>query len=391
MKLVLSIPTYWGRAGAAQPGDAVYDHPTPMGSEGTLGRALRSISVLGRPDVEVAIVIAPTASDLADAAAESVQRIVAGVGLPNPVVLVTERSVSALRAALEAEGRADLAPLLSLHGYASVRNAQLVAARLLDADAVVLIDDDEVFEDPRFLERVEDNLRAGVQGFAGYYIDAQDSYLLQPPREEWDEVWGKRQAMNLALDRLLGRPPDIKPTSMAFGGNMIVGRPMYQDIPFDPRITRGEDIDYVLNARLGGHAFHMDRTLAIRHLPPPSSHPRWTQLRQDLLRFVYERDKLRGSGLHAEDLAPYPGAFLGDGLLTRARDATELLARQYEREGNTHAADRTRQTWEVVSRSRHPRAFEAFLALRRDWQELMRRGDVLRRGQGAISSQVTTR
>ena len=372
MRPVLSIPTYWGRAGDARPGDAVYDHPTPLGTVGTLGRALRSISVLGRPDVDVSIVVAVTAPDLEDEAEAAVARIVLDAALPNPVHLVTAREISALRARVQDSGLSGLPALLSLRGYASVRNAQLVAAHQLGADAVVLIDDDEVIEESRFLDRIEENLRAGMDGFAGYYIDSGGDYLVTAPQEDWDVAWGKRQAMNEALGQLLAPPPDIKPTSLAFGGNMVLGRRLFCDVPFDPKITRGEDIDHVLGARLAGHPFHMDRTLPIRHLPPPHGQPRWQQLRQDILRFVYERDKLRGSGLQAADLGAYPGRFLGDDLFTRAQRALDLLALQYERGGDVLGAERTRETWELAKRSSHPRAFEDFMDLCSDWRVLMK-------------------
>ena len=44
MRISLVIPTYWGRAKAEgwKVGDAVYDHPTYLDEEGTLGKTLET-------------------------------------------------------------------------------------------------------------------------------------------------------------------------------------------------------------------------------------------------------------------------------------------------------------------------------------------------------------
>ena len=48
MKITMVIPSYWARESAAggKEGDAVYDHPTPLDSEGTLLRAIESTGIL---------------------------------------------------------------------------------------------------------------------------------------------------------------------------------------------------------------------------------------------------------------------------------------------------------------------------------------------------------
>ncbi|HLI57488.1 MAG TPA: hypothetical protein VKY26_10725, partial [Actinomycetota bacterium] len=43
-RIAVVVPTYWTRPGGeARAGDAVYDHPTPVDDEGTLGRLLESL------------------------------------------------------------------------------------------------------------------------------------------------------------------------------------------------------------------------------------------------------------------------------------------------------------------------------------------------------------
>ncbi len=48
MNVSMVIPTYWTRPGDIgwQPGDAFFDHPTPINTEGTLGRTLKSLKIL---------------------------------------------------------------------------------------------------------------------------------------------------------------------------------------------------------------------------------------------------------------------------------------------------------------------------------------------------------
>ena len=68
MRLAVAIPTYWGRSGGWQKGDAIYDHPTPLGGQDTLGRFLGSLSCLEpEEDTHVVVIAIPTAEDIADA------------------------------------------------------------------------------------------------------------------------------------------------------------------------------------------------------------------------------------------------------------------------------------------------------------------------------------
>ena len=72
---------------------------------------------------------------------------------------------------------------------------------------------------------------------------------------------------------------------------MVVHREVFTHIPFDPNITRGEDIDFLINVRMFGYKFFLDNTLSIKHLPPPKPHQVWKQQRQDIYRFVVREGK----------------------------------------------------------------------------------------------------
>ncbi len=69
-RTIIAVPFYVGRPDGWQPGDAVFDHPTPLGSEPTLPRLLDSLRRLATPPrrLVVVVVVAQTHPDLASAA-----------------------------------------------------------------------------------------------------------------------------------------------------------------------------------------------------------------------------------------------------------------------------------------------------------------------------------
>jgi len=119
------------------------------------------------------------------------------------------------------------------------------------------------------------------------------------------------------VEELERKPGRLVETNFVYGGNMVIHQELFWKVPFDPFIPRGEDIDYVINTRLAGYRFFFDKELSIVHLPPPTRN----QLREDVVRFIYEREKLNAAyevpgltPLSPESLDPYPGAFLRDEL-----------------------------------------------------------------------------
>ena len=119
---------------------------------------------------------------------------------------------------------------------------------------------------------------------------------------------------------------------------MVFSRTLFRSVAFDPGITRGEDIDYLMNSRLLGYRWLLDKELAITHLPPkrtagdPLSTTPYAKLQQDVLRFIYQREKLRVAReqVDLETLDPdlfevYPGAFLREDLEAQALEALREL------------------------------------------------------------------
>jgi hypothetical protein len=344
MRKVVLIPTYWSRkkADGWKEGDAVYDHPTPLDGEETLGRTLESMKQLTAKDFKLCLLICPTTPDVCEEAEKRVKEIVRKADLKAETYLFTYSDLQRVRdIVFETDKQKRTEHLLSIMGYANVRNMCLLCADILAADAAILIDDDEVFEKPDWIERSVEFLGKRiygdvVYGMAGYYLNKFDQYYDDVKCESWMTYWDRFGFKAKAFDEIIGYAPRIKRTPFAFGGAMIIHRHLFQTVPFDPHITRGEDIDYVINSRMYGYKFFLDNTLSIKHLPVPKSHPQWKRIREDIYRFVYEREKIATQYktsnmvmITPEDFDPYPGEFLRDDLEEKIYRSNMMLAQDY--------------------------------------------------------------
>jgi hypothetical protein len=358
----VAIPTYWTYPGGAGPEEIVFDHPTPLDTSGTLRRTLESLTPLAARGVEVGVVAAATAPTQEAAIERRVREVLESPPLPYPVRLFAASHLNILRDFCRLQGRPEWLPLLSLAGYSQIRNITLVLANICTAGAVLSLDDDEVIADPDFGAKVEEDLeRLGrehpVFGLAGVYRNQDGGVLLPEPAVPWAAYWPKMRWLNAALTNLVLAGPRLKPTCLGFGGNLALPAALFRRLPFDPALPRGEDTDYLLNARLLGIPFFLDNTLSIIHLPPDKPHPTWLRLRQDLMRFCYTRLKLRqqepgpGRGrVTAADLMPYPGNFLTDDLPQRAFQSHTLLALDYLAQGDAEAARQTLMNLALMDR-----------------------------------------
>ncbi len=81
MKTTMVIPSYWSREHALgmRETDAIYDHPTPLDSEGTLRRTLESLKVLRDKDFEVVVIAVANSEDIEDEVEHKVATIIGSV------------------------------------------------------------------------------------------------------------------------------------------------------------------------------------------------------------------------------------------------------------------------------------------------------------------------
>ena len=387
MRKVVLIPTYWSRKkdDGWHEGDAVYDHPTPLDDEGTLARTLESMKLMTSKDFKLVLLICPTTPEVAAEAEKRVVEIVRKVDLKAETYIFTISDLARMSNIIfETDLLHRTAPLLTMIGYANVRNMCLLCADVLAADAAILIDDDEVFEKADWVERSVEFLGKRiygdvVYGMAGYYINKFDQYYDDVKSESWMTYWDRFGSKAKAFDEIIGCPPRIKRTPFAFGGAMIIHRDMFQSVPFDPHITRGEDIDYVINSRMYGFSFFLDNTLSIKHLPVPKKHPQWKRIREDIYRFVYEKAKISSQYktgnmvmVTPEDFDPYPGEFLRDDLDEKIFRSNMMLAADYMLKGDSEGCAESLNNISISRKDAKPN-FDAFSRYRLNqklWEQI---------------------
>ncbi len=387
VKVTMAIPSYWGRPKDVgwQEGDAVYDHATPLDEEGTLRRALESLSILENKDFNLVVLAAATADDIGEAVEAKVSSIVHDVGADVEILVFSHSHLAGIHEYLEANGIGALTGLLALRGYSNIRNLCVLLPHILGSDVAVLIDDDEIFEDPSFMDKALEFIGRDIEGrrvlaVAGYYVNPDGDYLLHKEVQPWMTEWNKIDSMNRAFKGVIGADPRFKETPFVFGGNMVVHRDLFTQVPFDPAIRRGEDIDFLMNARMFGHTFYLDNQLSIKHDAPPKSHPRWKQAREDIYRFVFEKAKLDAqedvpgmSRVQAEDLDPYPGEFLKEDLQERIFRSNQMLATEYLLERDHEGARECMRNIHLAKYDAPPTSnpFKDLLALQKTWKEIM--------------------
>ena len=274
---------------------------------------------------------------------------------------------------------------LSLDGYSNIRNMCLLAAVLTGAEVAVLFDDDQVYEDRSYLAKALEFIGGEyegsfVAGVAGYYERPEGGFLLPPTGIEWERKWGNHDAMNAAFS-LISEPPRLKKTPFVFGGNMVIHRTLFEKIPFDPLIPRGEDIDYLMNSRFFGYDFFLDNELSIKHLPPAKCAPPWYRLRQDIIRFARERAKILsqdGSGeiahVSLESMDPYPGRYLRSDFHEIVLQTCLEMAKEYMEAGMEEDASEcmTNVAISKAESSIHGNPLADYIAWQRKWEEFIR-------------------
>ena len=383
------IPTYWCRNSNEewQEGDGVFDHPTPLDKNGTLKRTLESMKILSDRDFKLVILVCPTTDEIEDEVMEKVRGIIKEAGVSVETYIYGPQELRDSLEILKGAGvYAKANPMLDLKHYSPVRNVCLFVATILAAEAVILIDDDEIFEIQDFVPRSVEFLGKRiygdvVYGVAGYYLNKNDKYYDDVKDEAWMTYWDRFGCKARGFDKIIGSEPRIKRTPFAFGGAMIMHKEMFHTVPFDPKITRGEDIDYLINSKMYGFSFFLDNTLSIKHLPEPKSHPRWKGMREDIIRFVYEKNKISSQYetgnmvmISAEELEPYPGEFLGDDLEAKIYRSNVMSAMDYLAEGDADGAREALENIHLGKRlsemERDP--FKEYIKAQKHWVEVIR-------------------
>ncbi len=389
MKVTMVIPSYWASESndGWKEGDAIYDHPTPLDSEGTLLRAIQSVSILKDKDFRLVIIAVATAEDIEKQVEEKVAGIIKSVSLDAgiEVVLFGHSHLKKIHDFLIDGDRGEYTDLLQLRGYSNIRNLCMFIPHVSGSEVAVLIDDDEVFEDPDFMSKAKEFIGKDIGGsavnaVAGYYLQPDGNYCLKKPFRPWMKYWDKYDRMNEAFDKFIGTEPRLKKTPFVFGGNMIIHRNLFTVVPFDPKVPRGEDIDFLINAKMSGFPFFLDNQLSIKHLPPQKSHPTWMQLREDIYRFVYERAKIENqteikgmTRVSPEEFDPYPGCFLKRDLEEKIEESCKLLSEELLSQNDKKGSEEALNNIVLARKDAVPQydPFKSLCEIQKRWQRLM--------------------
>ncbi len=330
------IPTFWTDRRGRQDDRllGVYDHPTPIDQDGMLPDCLRSLENV-RGLGQVVVIVAATDTSVEHEAADRVHGILAD--FPDiDTIMIGPAALGSLHRRLEQIEFADMIHGTNLIGYGAVRNVGLIAAAVLGCDEVIFLDDDQIVTGEDFLEIATLGLGQKFEGSStpvlaktGYYTDAKGRYQRHDAPHWSDMFWRQRDAINEALS-VVAKPPRIQRTPIAFGGCMALHSHMFANVSFDPWVLRGEDVDYVINARMhGADVFLDDAWSVIRQ--PSEVRSEALRFRQDIYRFVYEHRKIEFAKSQVDlrqvtpkSMMPYPGPFIDSSVGWRAT-VTSLL------------------------------------------------------------------
>ena len=334
MNPVIIVPTFVSARRRREGGSVVstYDHMTPLSQPGELPRLLRSL--VGVQGVGQIIILVVSEPSLETQAAEKIQQV--ATQFPQlSIAVMGAAEQDLLQQRLEQLGMGKLGREIGLSGYGAVRNFGLAVAATLGFDSVVFLDDDEVVDDPAFLQKAMYGLgkltKKGIPILAktGFYYNSEGSYLSKSQDKWYNRFWQQGKAFNAWITKAM-RGPRLSRSNHVCGGCLAIHHEAFKRLSFDPWIARGEDLDYLLNLRMYGSDVWFDNQWCLHHLPPETE-SEGTRFRQDIFRWLYEYRKMEYSRTQIDllqvkpaSLEPYPGPFLQPGIRRRIR-LTALL------------------------------------------------------------------
>lgn len=329
MNPVIIIPTYWTED--VQPGGlgerGVYDAATPIDKPlPELETCLASLEhVRGVLRVVVLVVAAPLCADSARARVESICRTHPNL---NPLIIGAKEAAH-VEQAVSRMAHHITGETVSLRGYGAIKNMGLAVACVLGHDVAVFLDDDEVVADPDFLVRAVFGLGSltrqnlPVLAKSGYFTDEFDSPYAEPSEEWTERFWSKAADFNRVMERAQ-TAARISRSHHLCGGCCALHAEAFTRVPFDPYITRGEDLDYVLNLRAHGLDVWFDNLWSVRANPREETATASSHFMQDVYRWFYEYRKIGAMNarrdlrsITPESLMPYPAPWLSQDVRRR--------------------------------------------------------------------------
>lgn len=343
-KVTIVVPTYWTLPSTKKSLNTVFDHPTPLDFNGTLERTLESFKKIKYPNFDILVITVATHEKISFEVEKKVQKIISKFERDLKIKQFSYSNLPKLKEKITKLGHTKILKEINLNNYNNIRNLQLLIPYMEGSEVVVGIDDDEVIPNEDYLFKATKYIgtlynNEVVAGVAGYYLDENSNHRLSFEDKNTNNIFdNKTKLMDKTYELLDKKAGNLVKTSVVFGGNMVLHKDTIEKVSFDPYNTRGEDIDYLINAKMEGLNFFLDKSLNIIHLPPKYSKDNKinvSKLKQDILRFFYEKEKIKYSKnikglkfINIEELKPYPGEFFEEKVF---KDAEEKLLSILER------------------------------------------------------------
>ena len=332
----IAIPTYWADIQKDPHAPGAYDHSTDLTAPAPeLERCLASLEQVHDIERIFLLVVCPLSATV-----EVTRRVraIAEAHPSLPITLVTNVEAARIADAVATITPAGSGECVSLRGYGAIRNMGLAMAAIFGFDAVVFLDDDEVVLSSDFMAKalyaLGQQTRQGLPIWAksGYFLDRAGSPLADTKRAGFtNRWWSKREEFNRWMSKAL-KGTRISRSNYVCGGCMALHVRAFAQVPFDPYITRGEDLDYLISLRLVGLDVWFDNRWVVKHLPP-AMEQRSPRFMQDVYRWYYERAKVRYASRQNDltavtpaSLMPYPGRWISDELDERVRTTALVRA-----------------------------------------------------------------
>ncbi|MGI6230621.1 MAG: glycosyltransferase family 2 protein [Tractidigestivibacter sp.] len=335
MNPVIVIPSYWtdgaDKKDPRAPG--AYDYATPVTKPlPELENCLSSLENVRGVLRVIVLVVAPHSCE--DSARARVNSICRSHPALNAMAIGSLEGECVVRqiARISGKGGGDTT---SMRGYGAIRNMGLALACIFGHDSIVFMDDDEVALSPDFLIDAIYGLGAytrqdlRILAKSGYYVRPDGSPYAKVDTSWSERHWTKHESFNDLMRRYLTAPTRIVRSNYLCGGCCALHAAAFTKVPFDPYITRGEDLDYLLNLRYHGLDVWFDNVLSVRMQPPEEMAPTPSIFMQDVYRWFYEYRKLEFMNTRRElrqvtpeSLMPYPGPWLS----SRARSNVRSTA-----------------------------------------------------------------
>ncbi|MCL2403748.1 MAG: hypothetical protein FWC86_05945 [Coriobacteriia bacterium] len=358
---------------------APFSHPTALDNpKPPLVDCLSSLANL--KDVNKIVLVVATTDSTIDVRADDRVREIAEQFPQLDILIFGTGETSSLFRRLEQMEMHTLIEALSIKSYGATRNLGCLVASILGFDSLIFIDDDEIVDDPDFMSSASFGLGQPIH--SGGYLFAKsgmitdmtgDFYqmgtghlkqgdqadkaslnkLMPRVKGHWaDFLWKDQDAINQTIAQAL-KPPRMHRSTIAYGGCLAIHREMFTKVAFDPWIMRGEDVDYVINARMHGGDIYIDDQWIIRHNSPKTGRNSAERFRQNIYRLIYEHRKIEFAKsqvdlaqVTAQSLMPFPGSRISTAIPFQAF-ATGLLRTV----SGPHRGQYWRAAWDALGKA----------------------------------------